>query len=185
MSCAACGGDGQIEYGAYCGDESGETRECRLCGGAITKVGPLAAVGVSAEQAVEALNRLAGTGMTIGPGVATHLAPAVPQCKPFGHSWRERVFPDTVEYECETCRNLAIFSRSDGSVVGLKESIAEIDRLDLKYQAAKYPAPQTPQQIAAERLEQLRQENERLQRKAETVRGTNDTMNRLLRGDML
>lgn len=33
MKCEACGGDGQIEYGAYRGDEAGPTRECRLCGG--------------------------------------------------------------------------------------------------------------------------------------------------------
>jgi hypothetical protein len=33
VSCPACGGDGQIEYGAYRGDETTETRECRLCGG--------------------------------------------------------------------------------------------------------------------------------------------------------
>lgn len=32
--CEACGGDGQIEVGAYRGDESDTTtRECRLCGG--------------------------------------------------------------------------------------------------------------------------------------------------------
>lgn len=33
MSCPACGGDGQIEYGAYRGDDDTTTRECRLCGG--------------------------------------------------------------------------------------------------------------------------------------------------------
>jgi hypothetical protein len=33
MTCAACGGDGQIEYGAYRGDETTETRDCQLCGG--------------------------------------------------------------------------------------------------------------------------------------------------------
>lgn len=36
MSCAACGGDGQIGYGEYRGEEAGPTRECRLCGGVIT-----------------------------------------------------------------------------------------------------------------------------------------------------
>lgn len=37
MGCEACGGDGQIEYGAYRGDESDTTtRRCRLCGGAVT-----------------------------------------------------------------------------------------------------------------------------------------------------
>lgn len=32
----ACGGDGVIAVGAYRGDETTETRECRLCGGVVT-----------------------------------------------------------------------------------------------------------------------------------------------------
>lgn len=36
MTCEACGGDGQIEVGAYRGDDSPDTRECRLCGGVVT-----------------------------------------------------------------------------------------------------------------------------------------------------
>lgn len=39
MKCEACGGDGQIEYGAYRGENDGPTRECRLCGGAVTATG--------------------------------------------------------------------------------------------------------------------------------------------------
>lgn len=35
--CEACGGDGQIEVGAYRGDENDTTtRECRLCGGVVS-----------------------------------------------------------------------------------------------------------------------------------------------------
>lgn len=39
MPCEACGGDGQIEYGAYRGESDGPTRECRLCGGVVTATG--------------------------------------------------------------------------------------------------------------------------------------------------
>lgn len=37
MKCEACGGDGQIEVGAYRGDEDDSTtRPCQLCGGVVT-----------------------------------------------------------------------------------------------------------------------------------------------------
>lgn len=40
MKCEACGGDGLIEVGAYRGEKTDETRECRLCGGVITNATP-------------------------------------------------------------------------------------------------------------------------------------------------
>lgn len=66
MKCEACGGDGLIEVGAYRGDENDTTtRECRLCGGAITRDTPLeqlahaaTAAGASVSQVVEVLPRL-------------------------------------------------------------------------------------------------------------------------------
>lgn len=61
--CEACGGDGQIEYGAYRGDESGPTRECQLCDGVITTSPTVAdvvgSVGVSAQSAGAGFQRLA------------------------------------------------------------------------------------------------------------------------------
>lgn len=64
MKCEACGGDGQIEVGAYRGEKTDETRECRLCGGTAW-VPSLAQVGVSAERAGEALKRMGQAGMTL------------------------------------------------------------------------------------------------------------------------
>lgn len=105
MKCEACGGDGQIEYGAYRGDEAGPTRECRLCGGVITQTAPLETLGVSAQSASGGLQRLA-------------------------HS----------------------VSESGRRVTDL---------------AATKAALQTARDVAAERLEQLKRENERRQREAE------------------
>lgn len=69
MSCEACGGDGQIEVGAYRGDDSPDTRECRLCSGKVT----MTAMPTSAENAAVALQRLGqaatatGASMTQSP----------------------------------------------------------------------------------------------------------------------
>lgn len=70
MTCEACGGDGQIEYGAYRGDEAGPTRECRLCGGVITQTAPLETLGVSAQSASGGLQRLAHSVSESGKRVA-------------------------------------------------------------------------------------------------------------------
>jgi hypothetical protein len=57
MTCAACGGDGQIEYGAYRGDSGTATRECRLCGGRPS--GPLERLGEAAAQAGASMEQMA------------------------------------------------------------------------------------------------------------------------------
>lgn len=78
-TCEACGGDGLIEVGAYRGDEMDTaTRECRLCGGAVTTTGyvfareqeestdtliRLSSFGTAAVYAAEELQRLAATSL--------------------------------------------------------------------------------------------------------------------------
>lgn len=124
MKCEACGGDGQIEYGAYRGDEAGPTRECRLCGG------PKVVVDIPA-----------GTSMDNAVKVLTQLGQAAARA-----------------------------SHSIG-----KWGSAEDEQ--------RKAALRTASEVAKERLEQLRLENERLQREAE--RDTNDTMNDLIRRGML
>lgn len=187
--CEACGGDGQIEYGAYRGDSDGPTRECRLCGGAVTAYQTVAdvvgSIGVSASSASAGLNPLAHmvseSGRRFCDLVVTTERP------PHEHSWKERVFPDVVEYTCE-CLRIAIFSRTDSSLENSAD-ISEVDQLLLSsrtmtrfplYKSESHQRFNTPKEHADARLEQLRQENERLQLKAEAARGTNDTMNRPL-----
>lgn len=123
--CEACGSDGQIEYGAYRGEEAGPTRECRLCGGAVTAyrfaadvVDTVDTFGASAQSASAGITRLAH-----------------------------------------------IVSESGRRVTDL---VITTEKL------------QTARDIAAERLEQLRQKNE--QKQVEAERSTNDVMNELLRG---
>ena len=58
MKCEACGGDGLIEVGAYRGDDSGPTRECRLCGGVVTGT-------AETERVAERLRALGRAGITL------------------------------------------------------------------------------------------------------------------------
>lgn len=61
MKCEACGGDGLIEVGAYRGDDTTETRECRLCGGVVTLESRRSAVAgyvAEVERATSILSRL-------------------------------------------------------------------------------------------------------------------------------
>lgn len=67
MKCEACGGDGQIEYGAYRGDESGPTRECQLCGGPKLVIDIPA--NISIDNAVKALTQLGQVAAKAGDSV--------------------------------------------------------------------------------------------------------------------
>lgn len=120
--CEACGGDGQIEYGAYRGDESGPTRECKLCGGVITTaptvVDVVSSIGVSAQSASAGLNQLA------------HMV-----------------------------------SKSGRRVADLVVTIEK-----------------SPKELAAERLEQLRLENERRQLEAESTAHVDEYYRKAKRG---
>lgn len=200
--CEACGGDGQIEYGAYRGDEDGPTRECRLCGGIVTACRTTADVvsdaGITAQAVSKKLNRLAH--MTSESGkrftdlvITTAVSPSgksqtwAREVEPHEHLWTERTFADMVEYECK-CSAVAIFSRADGTLINPVD-ISGIDKLLLSsrtmtrfplYKSESHQRFNTPKEHADARLEQLRQENERLQLKAEAACSTNDTMNRPL-----
>lgn len=72
MTCAACGNDGQIEYGAYRGDAGTETRECRLCGGRPS--GPLEKLYQAAMEAGVSMERMARTARTLTAASTTTAA---------------------------------------------------------------------------------------------------------------
>lgn len=129
MTCEACGGDGQIEYGAYRGDDSTETRECRLCGGAVTVYSAgtdvVGTVGSSAASAGESLKRLGQAATKAGASF-----------------YVGRLYD------------------SQQRIVALKLA----------------------RKVAAERLEQVRQEREQLERAVESDRDNpNTAMNQFLR----
>lgn len=68
MSCAACGGDGLIEVGAYRGDDGPETRECRLCGGYPSGAGVIEfKVSESGKRRVETQVEVCHTRENFGP----------------------------------------------------------------------------------------------------------------------
>lgn len=167
--CEACGGDGQIEYGAYRGDEAGPTRECRLCGGVITTTPTVAnvvsSIGASAQSASGGLQRLAHSVSESGRRFTDLVITT--EAEPHKHSWKEAVFPETVEYICE-CLKVAIFSRRNGLICNPAD-ISEVDKLLLSSRTmTRFPRyDRKPEELAAKRLEQLRLENERQQREAE------------------
>lgn len=65
MICSACGGDGQIELGAYRGDDGPEMRECRLCGGVITTDSLIEKFAQAAKNAGMSISEFKDT--TFGP----------------------------------------------------------------------------------------------------------------------
>lgn len=123
MKCEACGGDGQIEYGAYRGDESGPTRECRLCGGVMT----------TTPTVVDIADSLSASAQSASGGL-TQLAHKVSES---GKRLTDLVI------------TTAVYPSGTGQT-----------------QAREVKPHKSAKEQAAERLEQLRQENERKQAKA-------------------
>lgn len=128
MKCEACGGDGQIEYGAYRGDESGPTRECRLCGGVMT----------TTPTVIDIADSLSASAQSASGGL-TQLAHKVSESG-------------------KRLTDLVVTT----SAITPKE---RYHRLETNHQNALW----TAKQVADQRLEQLRLENEREQARVESL----------------
>lgn len=192
MKCEACGGDGQIEYGAYRGDESGPTRECKLCGGVMTTsptvVDIAGSLGASAQSASAGLTRLAHasakaglTLMSSASGVRVPEATITTECH--HHRWSFHVKGHAVNFECiNGCSAKMLFSAHGSLIEGEPVEPAEMQYLSRRatmIYESHIQSLKTAKEVADQRLEQLRLENERQQCEAE--RSPSDTMNDLMR----
>lgn len=176
MKCEACGGDGQIEYGAYRGDEAGPTRECRLCGGVITQTVPLETLGVSAQSASGGLQRLAQAsskaGLTLlSSASGTRTPETTITTERHYHQWSFHVKGHAVHFECiNDCGAKMLFSVHGSLIEGKPVEPSEMQYLSRRatmIYESHLQSLKTAKEVANERLEQLRLENEQRQYEAE------------------
>lgn len=177
--CEACGGDGQIEYGAYRGEEAGPTRECRLCGGVFTGDVPLETLSTSAKSASAAICDMVHTSATVTDQllVSTTTVNGVKVresifARPVHrHQWSFHVRGSAVHFECvNDCGANMLFSQYGSLLEG-----KPVEELEMQYLSRRatmiyeshISSMKTAKEVADERLAQLKLENERRQKEAE------------------